>query len=179
MIEIGNEDVETSSLLRGLVERVEAACMGAVASLPAEVGGALIECSAAGSLLRPEHRIGSASSYTRHILHADPKGRFAIVALVWQPGQYTLVHGHYTWCAYCVVQGSLQEELYAYDRVTQQAQLTRTVDRSVGACGYGHGGTEQIHRLGNGGNEPAVSIHIYGVDGERVSTHVNRLVKAA
>jgi hypothetical protein len=48
--------------------------------------------------------------------------------------------------------------------------------------GYGcfaHAGLDQIHRLGNPGKEPAISIHVYGVDGAGVKTHVNRVVQVA
>ncbi len=102
MIEIGNEDVETSSLLRGLVERVEAACMGAVASLPAEVGGALIECSAAGSLLRPEQSYRLCVVVYQGIF-CMPIRKGGSPSLRWYAARASTrwCHGHYTWCAYC------------------------------------------------------------------------------
>jgi len=54
-----------------------------------------------------------------------------------------------------------------------------TVHRHVGYCTFGHAGLDQIHRLGNAGVRPAISLHIYGVDGDRIRTHVNRMVDVA
>ncbi|MEJ0004618.1 MAG: hypothetical protein WDN30_15645 [Pararobbsia sp.] len=59
---------------------------------------------------------GSAASYSRHLLATDPAGRFAAAALVWRPGQQTAVHGHRTWCAYRVVQGTLHEEGFRWTK---------------------------------------------------------------
>jgi hypothetical protein len=39
----------------------------------------------------------------------------------------------------------------------------------------GRGG---IHRLGNASDAPAVSLHIYGVEGSQIATHVNDLLEA-
>ncbi len=35
--------------------------------------------------------------YTRNLLHADPEGRFVVMALVWREGAETPVHDHHTW----------------------------------------------------------------------------------
>jgi len=43
-------------------------------------------------------------------------------------------------------------------------------------------GAHGIHRLGHGGDggsAPAVSLHVYGVPGGRIATHVNDLVPVA
>lgn len=50
-------------------------------------------------------------------------------------------------------------------------------DPPAGDAVFSHAGLEQIHQLGNGDTEPAISIHVYGVDGERAGSHVNRLVE--
>ena len=38
-------------------------------------------------------------------------------------------------------------------------------------------GLDQIHKLGNPGTRPAISIHVYGVERDRIATHVNRAVE--
>ncbi|MCB9831135.1 MAG: cysteine dioxygenase family protein [Planctomycetes bacterium] len=38
-----------------------------------------------------------ACPYTRNLLHADPKGRFAVVGFVWRAGAETPVHDHQSW----------------------------------------------------------------------------------
>ena len=41
------------------------------------------------------------------------------------------------------------------------------------------GGRGGIHRLGNSSDAPAVSLHIYGVSGAQIATHVNDVVRVA
>ena len=53
----------------------------------------------------------STQSYTRHVLHADPLGRFTVVGLVWGSQQYSPIHAHYAWCAYRILAGELTEGL--------------------------------------------------------------------
>jgi hypothetical protein len=55
----------------------------------------------------------------------------------------------------------------------------RTIDRHAGYCTFAHAGLDQIHRLGNAGVRPAISLHIYGVGSGRIKTHVNRTVDVA
>ena len=59
--------------------------------------------------------------YARHVLYADPQGRFTILALVWSGGQFSPVHAHDTWCAYAVHRGALDETLFGFDAATAQA----------------------------------------------------------
>lgn len=136
------------------------------AGLPGVVAGLL-------NLPRADH------SYTRHVLHADPKGRFAVAALIWAPQQFSPVHAHYTWCAYRVLSGVLSETHYAWDASTERAYAFNSLERGVGQSACGHAGLELIHRLGNAGQsgaDPAVSLHVYGIDAERIGTHVNRVL---
>ncbi len=118
----------------------------------------------------------SEQTYTRHILHADPKGRFTVVALIWGPQQFSPVHAHHTWCTYRVLAGELTESHYEWDRTAQQAYLFNKVIRSAGQSVCGHAGLELIHRLGNAGTQPAMSVHVYGMDSGRIATHVNRVL---
>ena len=39
-------------------------------------------------------------------------------------------------------------------------------------------GYSGIHRLGNASDAPALSLHIYGVEGSQIGTHVNDLLEA-
>ena len=120
--------------------------------------------------------------YTRHVLYADPKGRFTVIGLVWGPQQFSPVHAHFTWCTYRVLSGELIESHYAWDSTAKQAKLVKSVIRQAGQSACGHAGLDFIHRLGNAAADdahhtgPAVSLHVYGIDGERSSSHVNRLL---
>ena len=159
-----------------LAEAIGHACDGPAAKIPVTVKEILCQYTNLDDLLSPEHRTASPKGYMRHVLHGDEKGRFSIVALVWSPGHATPAHAHYTWCAYRIAAGQLQEERYAWNPKSQQATVFQTVQRVCGDTGNGHAGYDQIHRLSNKGRQIATSIHVYGIDAERVSTHVNRLI---
>jgi len=161
-----------------MAEAIGRACAGLPGLVPQRVGQALRRYADAG-ILQPRHCAGSAQGYVRHVLHADPRGRFAVAALVWLQGQHSPVHAHETWCAYRVVRGALQEERYRWDAQACRAVRAGVVARMCGDTGWGAAGYGQIHRLGNAGPQPAISIHVYGVPAQRLATHVNRLVAAA
>ncbi|TEA79177.1 cysteine dioxygenase family protein [Allopusillimonas ginsengisoli] len=169
------EDNRLEKQIDGLVVDIENACLGPAAQLPEAISTALSKVPA-DTVAALSARAPSQDAYTRRLLHADVKGRFSVVALTWLQGQCTPVHAHYTWCAYRVVQGALQEEQYIYESASQNARLAGVISRHVGDTAYGHGGFDQIHKLGNVGAETAVSLHVYGIDGQRVATHVNRLI---
>jgi predicted metal-dependent enzyme (double-stranded beta helix superfamily) len=140
---------------------------------------ALSEAAAAPGLLTAAQREGSADTYRRHLLAADPHGRYAIAALVWLPGQASPVHAHHTWCGYTVLDGALSETVFEWHDARHCASATRTQARNAGAVSFVRGGKGGIHRLGNSSAEPAVSLHIYGVAGAQIATHVNDIVHAA
>jgi len=118
----------------------------------------------------------SAQTYTRHILHADPAGRFTVAALVWGPQQSSPVHAHHTWCAYRVLMGTLTESHFEWDAVQQKAYLFNKVKRQTGQSVCGKAGLDLIHRLGNESEQRAISIHTYGAAVENLSTHVNHVL---
>jgi predicted metal-dependent enzyme (double-stranded beta helix superfamily) len=140
---------------------------------------ALAEAAADTELLTPEQREGSVEHYRRHLLAADPHGRYAVAALVWLPHQASPVHAHHTWCGYAVIDGALIETAYEWNEAEGCANVTRTLARKRGAVSFVRGGRSSIHRLGNCGDAPAVSLHIYGVPGAQIGTHVNDVVRAA
>jgi predicted metal-dependent enzyme (double-stranded beta helix superfamily) len=140
---------------------------------------ALSEAAANPELLTPAQREGSVENYRRHLLAADPHGRYAIAALVWMPQQASPVHAHHTWCGYAVVDGTLSETVFEWDGAQHCASATRTQARNRGAVSFVRGGRGGIHRLGNCSDAPAVSLHIYGVPGAQIATRVNDIVRAA
>jgi predicted metal-dependent enzyme (double-stranded beta helix superfamily) len=139
---------------------------------------ALAQAIAEDTLLTPAQCEGAPNCYRRHLLIADPQGRYAAAALVWQPGQASPVHGHHTWCGYAVLEGVLQETQYSWNETADCACALRTQARAAGAVSYVRAGLSAIHRLANAGSRPAISLHVYGVQGEHLATHVNRLVTA-
>ncbi|ANB72293.1 cysteine dioxygenase [Paraburkholderia phytofirmans OLGA172] len=141
---------------------------------------ALAEAAANPALLTPAQREGSVENYRRHLLAADPQGRYAIASLVWLPRQASPVHAHHTWCGYAVLDGTLSETVFEWNGAQHCASATRTQARNAGAVSFARGGKGGgIHQLGNGSDAPAVSLHIYGVAGAQMATHVNDIVRAA
>lgn len=159
-----------------MVNEIEWALSQPSAQLPKLVQQAIQSSFASGNWLSAEQCEGRAEGYTRHIIYEDPKSRFTIASLVWNPGQFSPVHAHYVWCALAVVEGQLTEEFYDYGKWDSAPVLKSSVSRAAGQGSSGHAGLEQIHRVGNSGERPAISVHVYGIDGARVTTHVNRIV---
>jgi predicted metal-dependent enzyme (double-stranded beta helix superfamily) len=162
-----------------LAAEVDAACGGPSALMEHRIVAALGRAACDPDLLTPAQRMPSANCYARHVVYSDPAGRFTILSLVWMPAQFSPPHAHQTWCAFAVCDNTLTETEYAFDHATMKAMPLRTVERRAGYCCFGHAGLDQIHRLGNAGVLPAISLHIYGVESGRVGTHVNRKVDAA
>jgi predicted metal-dependent enzyme (double-stranded beta helix superfamily) len=160
-----------------LVAEIDAACDSPPAAKKDRIIAALEAAVAQVELLTPDQRMPQSSCYARHLMHSDPAGRYSIVAIVWNAGQFSPPHAHHTWCAYAVCENVLEETLYAWDAASAAAQPVRKEVRSPGYGCFAHSGLDQIHRLGNSGSRPAISIHVYGVERERVGTHVNRVVQ--
>ena len=70
----------------------------------------------------------------------------------------------------------MTETLFTFDIASQDAIPLSTHARHAGYGSFSFSGLDQIHRLGNAGERPAVSVHIYGVDGARVGSDVNRVI---
>jgi hypothetical protein len=95
---------------------------------------ALAEAAAEPALLTAEQRAGSTENYRRHLLAADPHGRYAIAALVWQPQQASPVHGHHTWCGYAVLNSNgIARGIALARRARRRARVARC--RSCAAAG--------------------------------------------
>jgi predicted metal-dependent enzyme (double-stranded beta helix superfamily) len=163
--------------LAALIDEIDAACADGV--IGDRIVAALERAAAQTDVLTADQRVPQSGCYARHAIYSDPSGRFTIVAIVWGAGQFSPTHAHHAWCAYAVHDGSLQETLYAWDAVSGTARPARTEIRSLGYGCYAPAGLDQIHRLGNAGKQPAISIHVYGVERERIATHVNRMVQTA
>jgi len=162
-----------------LAADIGAACAGSRELMGGRIVAALRRAGAGPMLLTAEQRMPSDRCYARHIVHADPVGRFTILALVWMPGQFSPPHAHQTWCAFAVYDGTLTETEYRFDGTSRTAAAFHTADRHAGYSSFGHAGLDQIHRLGNAGVRPAISLHVYGVESGRIKTHVNHLVDVA
>jgi predicted metal-dependent enzyme (double-stranded beta helix superfamily) len=177
------DTVDTESPLARLSRTLDTACGFHPASpgFMQDVRAALAGLSGEAELLSRAQRESRPDAYTRHLLFADPLGRYAVAALVWRPGQMSPIHGHHTWCAYTVIEGTLTETLFSWDTHAHRAVETRQHARVCGAVSVVGAGRGAIHRLGNASaaGKTAISVHVYGVTGAQISTHVNDVVRAA
>lgn len=165
--------------LQSLCESVQAAQMNAARTLLRDLAASVAHAGDMLQNLPPALRDGRAESYTRHIAYADPHGSFTIAYLIWRPGQFSPVHGHKTWCTYQVLQGELTETHYRWNPDSVIAVPCGQAVRRPGEIASASQGLRHIHRLGNGGDRVAVSLHIYGVDQADLCTGVNHLVDTA
>jgi predicted metal-dependent enzyme (double-stranded beta helix superfamily) len=171
-------DATSAGGLGRLAAEITIACNGAPDRMAQRVIAALQAAVADPILLTADQCLACPDSYARHVLYADPQGRFTILALVWSGGQFSPVHAHDTWCAYAVHRGVLTETLFHFDAATEAAIPLRTETRRAGYGCFARSGLEQIHRLGNAGRESAISIHVYGVESAQICSHVNRVLDA-
>lgn len=117
--------------------------------------------------------------YSRRILLSSPSSLYSIAAITWPQGACTPVHSHYTWCTFFVVKGVLTERRFAAPM--HRGEVPHLGTATTLSCGEVRvdekfGG---IHQLANESDQEAVSIHCYGVDGQRSATHVNRVYDSA
>ncbi len=177
---IANTDRHAASRsIEALAREIGAACAGPEEAAPGRICSALGCALSDPALLEGVDLRPQPGGYARIPLHGDPQGRFTVLAIVWGADQFSPPHAHHTWCAYGVVRGPLQETLFAWDAARGRAEPRDTRLRQTGYVCHARAGLDQIHRLGNSGISPAVSIHVYGVGCERVGTDVNRTVPAA
>lgn len=118
-------------------------------------------------LLSSAQCIGSLRGYQRHLLYVSPDRDFSVMSIVWNPGQYSPVHGHAAWGAVGVYAGQPFCENYAASqggngRLDYQRLETlrlKPLDLAVVDPGLG-----TIHRIGNDGVSRCITVHIYGQD---------------
>lgn len=106
--------------------------------------------------------------YARHLVHRDAEGRFSVVAMVWAPGQSTPIHDHAgVWCVEGVYAGRIRVTLYdLLGPIDDGVARFRKHDRIE----HGLGGTGCLippvehHTIECCGEEPAVTLHVYGAE---------------
>jgi len=126
-----------------------------------------------GKLLPARLRQGDPSCYQSHLLYCEPDGSFSVSAMVWLPGQETIIHDHVAWCVTGVLQGREYEEIFA---LTDDGDALRLAARNVNPSGAvsGFAPPGDIHRVRNTGDTVAISMHIYGADISRLGNSIRR-----
>jgi predicted metal-dependent enzyme (double-stranded beta helix superfamily) len=93
---------------------------------------------------------------------------YSLQIFVWPPRTETKIHDHSSWGVYCCAVGSVREE--RYERLDEGSrldhahlkkiwQLTWSREDGVSSVLPHDGG---IHRVGNPGDNVAISVHLYG-----------------
>jgi predicted metal-dependent enzyme (double-stranded beta helix superfamily) len=145
------------------------------AATGAAVADVLREHISREELLSPEQIAPDPSGYRQHILHVEPDESFSIVALVWLPGQATQIHDHVSWCVVGVYRGEEQETTYELRDADCDPHLVAT-----GAHANPSGSIASlvppgdVHRVSNGSDDLAVSLHIYGADISKLGCSIRR-----
>jgi predicted metal-dependent enzyme (double-stranded beta helix superfamily) len=118
-------------------------------------------------------RRGDPAGYQSHLLYAEPDGSFSISAMVWMPGQQTIIHDHVSWCVTGVLQGREYEEIFA---LADGGRVLRRTARNVNLAGAvsGFAPPGDIHRVRNTGDTVAISMHVYGADISRLGNSIRR-----
>ena len=118
-------------------------------------------------------RRGDPAGYQSHLLYAEPDGSFSISAMVWMPGQQTMIHDHVAWCVTGVLQGREYEEVFALaDGGRTLGLAARNVNPAGAVSGFAPPG--DIHRVRNTGDTVAISMHVYGADISRLGNSIRR-----
>lgn len=167
-------------LTTGLSALVDAIRRSVRQGLPAGTTADLVAANLGVALRQPDlvpevYRQADPECYTQHVIHCEPDGSFSLVALVWLPGQCTPVHDHVSWCVTGVYEGEEHEQRYALRGEGDGAQLVPAGEdtNQVGdVCALTPPG--DIHRVRNGGEDLAISLHVYGADISVLGNSVRR-----
>ena len=125
------------------------------------------------AVLPASWRRGDPTGYQSHLLYAEPDGSFSISAMVWMPGQQTMIHDHVAWCVTGVLQGREYEEVFALADGGRVLMLAaRNVNPAGAVSGFAPPG--DIHRVRNTGDTVAISMHVYGADISRLGNSIRR-----
>lgn len=149
-----------------LVERLDAAASETDAKVVAEgVKRVLIDEIGAGALVLPDSYAAPASNaYARRLLHKGEN--YAVVIMVWAPGQGTPIHDHDgLWCVECVYAGRILVRSFDLDG-TPDDDVVAFREAEVIEAGRGMAGSLippfDYHTIENAGDVPAVTVHVYG-----------------
>ena len=117
--------------------------------------------------LLEEARDAAGDWYVAHSFGGE-EHTYSLQVFVWPPGTETKIHDHSSWGVYCCAVGSIFEERYErlddgsrldHARLRMTRQRMWSTDEGASSVLPHDGG---IHRVGNPGNEVAISVHLYG-----------------
>jgi 3-mercaptopropionate dioxygenase len=128
----------------------------------------LTDIVGSGQSFVPEGFMRAATGqYARRLLHRDPAGRYTMLVMVWDRGQGTSLHDHAgTWCCECVYRGRIRVTSFSVMGGDPEKDLVEFRQETIIHAGVGEAGALippfEYHILENAGEDPAVTIHVYG-----------------
>jgi predicted metal-dependent enzyme (double-stranded beta helix superfamily) len=157
------------------VKTLDSLLENSVEELPKKVAAELSKLVAESDWLPESCCEPGDECYRRHVLYADPAGRFTVMSVVWRPGQGTPLHGHTAWGAVGVYQG--YPTAAAYDNLNDQGPVqTGEFECCPGEISYVDPGVDHPHRIFNASDDVAITIHTYGRDLTEDPTSINILI---
>lgn len=151
-------------LVAGLDAAVQ---MSSVEQITSSVQGLLVDLIQRRVLSLPEPMTRqSESGYARHLVHKSDAFGYAVVAMVWGPGQGTALHDHSgSWCVEGVVTGEIevtQYELLSHQGERFRFQMHDTLRSFTGSAGSLIPPFE-YHTIANPrGEATSITLHVYG-----------------
>jgi predicted metal-dependent enzyme (double-stranded beta helix superfamily) len=126
--------------------------------------------------LAPEYTISAPESYARHLVYRHPEGHYAVVAMVWRPGQGTPIHDHGgVWCVEGVYQGQMQVTQYNVTPI--DARRVKAVPVQYITANLGNVGAlippYEYHVMANTSRQTAITLHVYGAELKRCHIFVD------
>jgi predicted metal-dependent enzyme (double-stranded beta helix superfamily) len=117
--------------------------------------------------LLDEARDAAGDWYLAHSYEGEDHS-YSLQVFVWPPSTETKIHDHTSWGVYCCAVGSIFEE--RYERLDDGSRLDHARLKKIRQRMWGtddgassvlprDGG---IHRVGNPGDDVAISVHLYG-----------------
>jgi predicted metal-dependent enzyme (double-stranded beta helix superfamily) len=116
--------------------------------------------------LPEEYRRPAETRYARRLVHKSPELGYTVLAMVWGPGQGTLLHDHCgMWCVEAVYDGAI--DVRQFELMERDGDRFRFEERERIRAGIGSAGSlippYEYHTLTNASREqPAITVHVYG-----------------
>jgi len=142
---------------------------------PAGVAALLSQLLAEPGLLTDAQRAPPVDGYGRHKIFFCPEDRFSVLAMVWPSGVSTPVHDHLTWCAFGIYEGMVEETRFRPSSSGATAVAVAHACHRAGDVAHLPLDTPDIHRIHNPTAAPAVSVHVYGGNFEKLGPNLGRI----
>lgn len=148
---------------------------------PARVAALLPGLLSEPALLNAAQTAVPADGYGRHKVFICPDDTFSVLAMVWPPGVSTPIHDHHSWCAFGLYRGMIEEIRYRPASVSPERATATPVARfghRSGDVGCLPVDAPDIHRMHNPTADPAISIHVYGGNFDKLGPNLGRVYVA-